>query len=877
MKSKIVRSDGTSLDGIKSVVYKEQVNSDTDLRPGCVASASIEVEVYGEQQRAVAVGEELTYYQVDSDGAETLFGTFYAEPTIQTRNTYKFMAYDAVSKLDIDFSERLASIQESFPMTLSALVSEACSVADVTAAGIFPLSDMTVQAFYADGITCRQILSWAAEIACRFVRCDTEGNIKFDWYSAVDEYRITPGDGGADGEKYIYYKQDGLHYENYETSILDRVAVHPTDEEQIAYIYPTSVTIGNTLDITNNILLTGADETVYMSVAQNIYETLSAIGTYRPSQISLFPFNNPFRAGDIAKVTDIQGVSFVTPIMSMIVKESAAQLESTGNKEHAGSSGTLQETLVSLSDNIVRLRKLKVDWADIQQAVIQYIALAGFMTVYEDSTLTTEGGKIGYATGTNSFGGGIAIQHVGDGQGNIEESGVESGVESDVPYHYNGGVVVVGDRATFIGAGKGLYFDGGVDVSQSNFQQYIIMNASDTAEAWPTIEIGVGASNAEDTGREPSIILSEGVAEPRLFRPVNIFNGYSDFEHITAPEIGMLSNLSTSAKESLVAAVNELVTELAGKVPGSRTVNGKALSADITLTAGDVGASAGVDSWYGTSESGASAATKVVSCEGFTLKTGAIVNVLMTNANAAASPTLNVNSTGAAAIRRYGTTSSVGYWWQAGEAVQFVYDGTYYRMVDKMVGNASYYGQLRLSAATNSTNGTGSGYAATPSAVKAAYDRGTEGVNAAATAQATAEAKQTKWTLLWTNSAPTSNFAAQTLTITGLSNCNTLRIEFALQSGTSNTSKALSSVEVTLSGDDVTASLESAYMTETTTLYVVQRYVKITKSSNQIEIPLGYQYYGYSASGSSEGIIHGRVINNASNRIIPIRIYGRTD
>lgn len=58
--------------------------------------------------------------------------------------------------------------------------------------------------------------------------------------------------------------------------------------------------------------------------------------------------------------------------------------------------------------------------------------------------------------------------------------------------------------------------------------------------------------------------------------------------------IGALSGLSTTAKTDIVAAINELVTSLStlnnNKVPNTRTVNGKALSEDITLSATDVGA-----------------------------------------------------------------------------------------------------------------------------------------------------------------------------------------------------------------------------------------------------------------------------------------------
>ena len=56
----------------------------------------------------------------------------------------------------------------------------------------------------------------------------------------------------------------------------------------------------------------------------------------------------------------------------------------------------------------------------------------------------------------------------------------------------------------------------------------------------------------------------------------------------------------------------------------------------------------------------------------------------------------------------------------------------------------SNYGHVKLSDSTSSSSAASSGIAASPKAVKAAYDRGTAGVNAAATAQAAAEAADAK-------------------------------------------------------------------------------------------------------------------------------------
>lgn len=81
--------------------------------------------------------------------------------------------------------------------------------------------------------------------------------------------------------------------------------------------------------------------------------------------------------------------------------------------------------------------------------------------------------------------------------------------------------------------------------------------------------------------------------------------------------------------------------------------------------------------WYGTSSTAASTTAKVVSCADFELTTGVSIAVRFTNTNTASAPTLNVNGTGAVAIKRVsgGTESLVGLW-RAGEIVVFTYDGT---------------------------------------------------------------------------------------------------------------------------------------------------------------------------------------------------------
>ncbi|MFR2989823.1 MAG: hypothetical protein ACLTMR_13530, partial [Faecalibacillus sp.] len=83
---------------------------------------------------------------------------------------------------------------------------------------------------------------------------------------------------------------------------------------------------------------------------------------------------------------------------------------------------------------------------------------------------------------------------------------------------------------------------------------------------------------------------------------------------------------------------------------------------------------------YGTCSTAAATVAKTVSCTGFTLVTGAEITIRFTVTNTAASPTLNVNNTGAKAIVYRNAAISAGYL-AANRVYKFVYDGTNYELI----------------------------------------------------------------------------------------------------------------------------------------------------------------------------------------------------
>lgn len=110
--------------------------------------------------------------------------------------------------------------------------------------------------------------------------------------------------------------------------------------------------------------------------------------------------------------------------------------------------------------------------------------------------------------------------------------------------------------------------------------------------------------------------------------------------------------------------------------------------------------------YYGTCSTAAGTTTKAVTCPDFVLKTGAMIAVSFANTNSVGSPYLNVNSTGAKAIRTAdGSTDSIANAWAAGAVVLFVYDGTSWIFVStsKIPTVADTFSISRTGGATGAT------------------------------------------------------------------------------------------------------------------------------------------------------------------------------
>jgi hypothetical protein len=403
LRNKLVRSDGSIIDSsvIISCEFTEEVNCNTNLSFGDVTASELAVEIRATE--AIQQGEVLTYYMIE-DGVETLIGEFIAEkPTVASRTTIRFSAYDNISKTEKSFSGWLRDNQALFPMTPMELLSYACSYCGVIyAGGEFPNQNITVNAFYADDITCRQILSWVGALAGRFVRANADGNIELAQYtenlSAGVTYRtgyanplnivvtdtdgnvvITSDDMVVTDDKYgnviatiekisvvdadgnvtlaqgvaVPYLQGSLSYETYQTDTIARVQIKHSDDD-IGVIYPAD-TEGNCYVISRNMILGACSTEDVTAVAQTLYNQLRSV-TYVPFSVTL-PRTLKVRAGEIIGVRDINGHAFISLVMKMNVAANGVTISSTGDKSYGSTAAVSSEKYTNLTGKVLEMSK----------------------------------------------------------------------------------------------------------------------------------------------------------------------------------------------------------------------------------------------------------------------------------------------------------------------------------------------------------------------------------------------------------------------------------------------------------------------------------------------------------------------------------------
>lgn len=410
-QSGLLLKDGTELTGggagnaIKSITLHAAVNAGQEFTIGSAFSDYIEAEIWADPGGSLQItaGDALTLYRQDDAGNRTKVGVFYAEkPTRTKRNSYKITAYDNMSKLDADFSGWLRANQAQFPKTIWQLVQLACQRAGVAlASSSLPINgSYSVQAFYADDLTCRQIISWAAEAAGCYAHMNADGKLQFLTYTDKrSTVKITP-DGASNSTAYY---ADSLSYEDYTVKAIEKVQIRQSDSD-VGVIYPDSTTATNTYAVQGNLLLTTGTEANLKSVVQNLYNVLKNV-TYTPCKVSV-PSSSGLACGQIVHVKDARGREFDTYLMSATISSGKASFESVGSASRESSSAVNNQSYKNLTGKMLEI-KTSVDGLEVKASDLtgKYTDLKatvdGLSSEVKKDTKITGGGNL--ILGSESF------------------------------------------------------------------------------------------------------------------------------------------------------------------------------------------------------------------------------------------------------------------------------------------------------------------------------------------------------------------------------------------------------------------------------------------------------------------------------------------
>lgn len=246
--------------------------------------------------------------------------TVVEQPEVETV-TIDLTCEDNMRKFDRDYSES----KLLYPATRAQIIRDACSVCGVTLLTTsFDRDDYIVQQRPADdALTFRQVLQWAAQIGCQWLRCDEYGRLCVKWF---DTGKTNPQ------EINITYNFTPKHTDVVITGV--KVTEYSDSSEDVAGSY-ISGTEGYVLGISDNKLIRKGDgETVASIIAEKCVGMV-----FRPFE-SQCPTDIALEAGDTITIEDRNGKLYNTYLTTTTLHPGSGQTIACNAKSAAKNSST---------------------------------------------------------------------------------------------------------------------------------------------------------------------------------------------------------------------------------------------------------------------------------------------------------------------------------------------------------------------------------------------------------------------------------------------------------------------------------------------------------------------------------------------------------
>ncbi|MBU9745739.1 hypothetical protein KTH81_18095 [Lachnospiraceae bacterium ASD3451] len=143
-------------------------------------------------------------------------GVYIADDPTCVSGIITLEALDYMSKFDRLFNNNI-----TYPATLQTIINSCCSQCGVIlASGHFDHYDYVVEKNPFDdndSITCRELISYCAQIAGCFARCNTDGKLELKWYDTFVFRNLENNDGGFLNNYLTGVNIDGGNFIDYET------------------------------------------------------------------------------------------------------------------------------------------------------------------------------------------------------------------------------------------------------------------------------------------------------------------------------------------------------------------------------------------------------------------------------------------------------------------------------------------------------------------------------------------------------------------------------------------------------------------------------------------------------------------------------------
>lgn len=307
------------------------------------------------------------------DGTEEKIhkGVFAVDEAKYNGSIITLSCLDNMRKFDKVYSES----NLPYPATLNQIIRDACDMCDVTLQTYqFTHDDFLIETRPSDeATTFREVVSWCAQIAGCFARCDTQGRLELKWYNQellekvgldggifdkASPDRYTTGDdadGGSfkpwdEGDSYdggTFHDMEGYHhiYSNYTAPVTStddvvitgvRVLEKALDDENMeAVVTYLSGSDGYVVEISNNDLIQDGNG---LKIADWLGEQLNGF-RFRKAQLS-HASDPTIEAGDVGFMTDRKQNSYPIIISSTKFSTGGAQVTNSSANDPIRNSAT---------------------------------------------------------------------------------------------------------------------------------------------------------------------------------------------------------------------------------------------------------------------------------------------------------------------------------------------------------------------------------------------------------------------------------------------------------------------------------------------------------------------------------------------------------